>query len=170
MKGATMENTAPTIQENETTPQKIQSGKLISELDKPQVEVGQIVSTLGRTVAVPAWHKVWKWIDGKKVLIKVGSHPCVKIYDLGNNEDTHILTRLEPRGLVCFMPHKCIGGAILSVRIKSVHRNSVAADPVEWIEIRNPEKFLSEDDMGEFCDDINGRLDKDGYWHHKYQQ
>jgi hypothetical protein len=152
-----MKGTATMEQDNS----QIKTEPITSEYDKPQVEIGQVVATLCRQVAVPYWHQVFK--DGGHV--KVGSDPCIKIGDFG--EDARILTGYNQKGLVCFMPKRCYGGAMLSAKITSIHNNSVSAEPIEWIEIRNPEKLLTQEDIGEDCDYIISKLGGAGIWHNK---
>lgn len=92
------------------------------------LSVGQIVKTMGRQITVPTWHEVWK----DERFEKVGAKPCIRIsfQDINTNS-------WNQSGLVCFVPEKYLGMAILSVKIKSLHTSSCVAEPLEWIEV-NP--------------------------------
>jgi len=155
---------------------KIQKGNTVMEqdnaktaigetVDEEQVAVGQIVSTMGRQIAVPYWHKVYKPEIDK--MVQVGSRPCVKL--VGYEENCHIDTGSKQSGLVCFVPKEYFGNAILSVKVTAAYQNSVSAEPVEWIEIKE-QPFLTQDDIGDDVDEVFDRIKNRAIWHNRKKE
>ena len=104
------------------------------------LKVGQIVKTMGRQIAVPDWHEVDCLSVDRTVrgMQKGGNMPCIRLALSPRGENYCINTGLNIwSGLVCFVPVKYLGMAILSVRITKLSERSVTAEPVEWIEV-NP--------------------------------
>ena len=131
-------------------------------VDEEQVAVGQIVSTMGRQITVPYWHKVYKPEINK--MVQVGSRPCIKL--AGYEEDCHIDTGSRQAGLVCFVPKEYFGSAILSVKVTALYKSSVSAEPIEWIEIKD-QPFLMPDDIGDDVDEVFERIKGRAIWHNR---
>jgi hypothetical protein len=127
------------------------------------LEIGQVVKTDVRTIAVPEWHEVFNPDSGNFKM--VGNTPAIRL--LGEGENCIINTDRKQSGLVCWVPEKCLGCAVLSVRITRVNTKSVVAEPVEWIE---SDFKLGYSDIGKDAEFIYNRLVSMGYkadWHSK---
>lgn len=107
------------------------------------LKIGDVVKSMGNQITVPQWLEVWGADKNFKGEVsngmpekwnKVGDTPCIK---LGQVQDGWYINTNgnNQSGLVCFVPEKYLGMAILAVQIKKVNNKSVIAEPVDWIEI-----------------------------------
>lgn len=111
------------------------------------LQVGDIVSTQGRQVAIADEYEVYTEVDGKWQWQKVGDgHPVIRICEKEiNTNNIHLI------GLVCFLPIWSKGYAILSVKIQTIGNKSVKGIPLEYIETNPPLDGISN---GEDADKI----------------
>lgn len=112
------------------------------------LKVGQIVSSIGRQITVPDWHG--KWRGREEGFVRLADMPIIRLshfmaplhdasLSLPKSEYWIINTnKYRQSGLVCFVPERYLGMAILSVQVVAVGNKSVVAQPVEWIEVTPP--------------------------------
>ncbi len=106
--------------------------KIIEDL-----EMGQVVATLGNQITVPEKHayydaKLKESVDTPNIFIRL------QCKHLGHGAPSwwNINTNLyRQSGLVCFLPNKYAGCGILSVKIIQLNEKSVIAEPLEYIEV-----------------------------------
>ena len=108
------------------------------------LKVGQVVSTMGGQITVPDWHEIWT--VGQESM-RIGDMPCIRLkcgFSHGMASDVRIAENwnintnsYNQSGLVCFVPERYLGMAVLSVQIVAIRNKAVVAQPIEWIEV-NP--------------------------------
>lgn len=112
--------------------------------DRPNIRVGQVVRTADRQITIPDWHEKYNTASGGWE--RIADMPCIRLEcgashgrasDVQIAENWGINTDYIQYGLVCFVPERYLGMAVLSVSIVSVRGNSVIGQPIEWIEL-NP--------------------------------
>ena len=124
--------------------------------DDSDLRVGQIIKTMGRQIVVPDWHE--KYVVDTTFLGNISSGAPMKMqrvtdmpiirlscgYSHGMASSVQIkenwainTNKWRQSGLVCFVPERYLGMAILSASIIAVREKSVIAQPIEWIEV-NP--------------------------------
>ena len=112
------------------------------------LEIGQIVKTLGRQITVPDWYGYNTGFKEGQDALDFSNHkrtdiPVIRLVEsmrLGHGASNiwNINTnQYRQSGLVCFVSEEYLGMAIISVRIVKVSERSVTAEPIEWIEV-NP--------------------------------
>lgn len=117
------------------------------------LEIGQVVRSIGNQISVPDWYEKWGYGIGT---VAIGDKPVIrlscKMGTHGAPDEWNIHTNCyRQSGLICFVPKKYLGMAILSVRITRVSKKSVTAEPVEWIEVNSK---LGVDHIGKTAQEV----------------
>jgi hypothetical protein len=137
------------------------------------LEIGQVVATLGNQITVPEKHEYYD----AKIRERVETPNIhIRLYPSCNDEyktEWHINTNSHHQsGLVCFLPNKYAGYGILSVKIKQLNEKSVIAEPVEYIEFTGEAK-LDIADIGRNASEVFGSFlnsilgNGKAIWHNK---
>lgn len=108
------------------------------------LKVGQIISSMGEQIAVADTHEVWVTNGNRDnsnrelgKMIEVGDkQPCIRINAYGDT--AYINTnQFKQSGIVCFLPIQFTGKGIISVKITQLHRQSVNAIPLDYVQVQS---------------------------------